>query len=318
MSQIPAWRGNDSSPEEVARVAVRRLLYLQTQTRRAVLLRHREAAALLARSAVDACITGLYCLYADDAVERLRRDSGKSVKGILSPLGDPSIITPDFIKAVADDVTGSVGEGRKLPKIRQMAEHVVKESGEQAALTLYDTVYGPVSTLFAHSYAFALLRHVGRDNTLLSRPLYAWTPRAALNATDACVGLLAWALAGHVGSPRDEFREYADAHWLRVLDPMTAVGARDLSRQVQWRKLPEAWRIAREGNAYYTSDEARTDSPELAAERIREIFRAAYSAVLPNAPAAELNVVIGALVSVLVTSLTASNTESPEPPHSLG
>ncbi|PZG01485.1 hypothetical protein C1I99_07030 [Micromonospora deserti] len=49
-----------------------RLLWLQRETRRAVRTRQREAAALLARTSMETCILGLWCLHNPTAASKLR------------------------------------------------------------------------------------------------------------------------------------------------------------------------------------------------------------------------------------------------------
>src|SRR5437867_5714754 len=48
---------------DYARLALLRTLSLQHETRRAVRTRQREAAALLARTSMETCILGLWCLH---------------------------------------------------------------------------------------------------------------------------------------------------------------------------------------------------------------------------------------------------------------
>ncbi len=52
-----------------------RALWLQRETRRLTRGRHREAAVLMSRSALETCILGVYCLFAEDPVRGLRADN---------------------------------------------------------------------------------------------------------------------------------------------------------------------------------------------------------------------------------------------------
>jgi hypothetical protein len=65
-----------------------RLLWLQNQTRRAVRGRRADDAAGLAREALETCIVGLYCLFSEDAVDKLAaanyRAAGKAVSYMAS------------------------------------------------------------------------------------------------------------------------------------------------------------------------------------------------------------------------------------------
>lgn len=70
------WPGDNAKGSEAAQLALLRLLYLQQLIRRAVRARRTEEAALLARSTVDACIVGLYCLHSGtvSAIMKLRSE----------------------------------------------------------------------------------------------------------------------------------------------------------------------------------------------------------------------------------------------------
>jgi hypothetical protein len=57
---------------DFAQFAMLRLLFLQRDTRRAVRTRQREATGLLARTSMETCILGLWCLHKPDAASKLR------------------------------------------------------------------------------------------------------------------------------------------------------------------------------------------------------------------------------------------------------
>jgi hypothetical protein len=69
---LKVWPGDDAATgADAAQLALLRALYLQRRVRRSVMWRRREEAALLARSAIDNVIVGLYCLHHGNAVSKL-------------------------------------------------------------------------------------------------------------------------------------------------------------------------------------------------------------------------------------------------------
>lgn len=306
LAMLPKWPGNNAEPLDVARLAMRRLLYLQTETHRAVLSRQREAAALLARSAVETCITGLYYLYSDDSVERLRRDTGRLLTQILTPVSDPHLLTGDLIQAISESVTGNVEPGQRIPDLYQLAQEVERISGKSAAKIMYDQEYRSLSTLFAHSRGLALLRHVDSDENLLDDPEFPWLRRSAARVADACVGVLADALASAQGAPAVNFGEYADDHWRRVMHPIGAAGSKGLLRSIDWKNLPNAWTKIKESRRYLNSEQAKNSSPELVSARIRKDFGNILQTLCPKFSEAELDLLLEHFAPHL-----ASSVESP-------
>jgi hypothetical protein len=80
------WPGEDATGDDAAQLAVLRLLWLQRRIRRAVRSRRGEEAALLARSAVDACIIGLYCLHSGTAVADLSAANNSAAGRVMGYL----------------------------------------------------------------------------------------------------------------------------------------------------------------------------------------------------------------------------------------
>jgi len=303
LSKLPSWPGNEAEPIDVARLAIRRLLYLQKEVHRAVRWRQREAAALLARSSVETCITGLYYLYSDDSVERLRRDTQKSLDQILNPIADPNLLTHDLIQAMSESVTGSVGPGQQLPDLNQMARAVVSVSMRPAATILYDKAYRPLSTLFAHSRGLALLRHVGPDGNLVDRPQFPWLRRSAARVADTCVGVMAGAVARSQGTPAETFDQYADDHWRRMMHPFIAIGSKGSLRCLDWRNLPKAWAQIKEARKYYNSEQAQHDPAELIEERIRKVYQAVLKILNPGFSQTEIDTLVDHVAPYLTSSV---------------
>ena len=76
-----AWAGDDATSEEIARVALLRVLFLQRETRRAVRHAEREAAAMLARASIEATS-------ADCSATTFLRQKSSSMEKLLSEQSD--------------------------------------------------------------------------------------------------------------------------------------------------------------------------------------------------------------------------------------
>jgi hypothetical protein len=201
---------------DFAKQAVLRSLWLQQQTRRAVRSHQREAAALLARSSMEVCILGLWCLHDPAAANTLRAAEIKSAPSLLTFLSSTGLIPDSVIR----QAVRALGEPAKLPDIRSMAQKIDAETGAMLAIQLYDQAYRPASQYFTHAASSSLLRHVTDERHRTSRPTNPWARRAPVRLTDACVGLLAGAVADRVGAPTELFVRYAEAHAGRVLPPL--------------------------------------------------------------------------------------------------
>src|ERR1700716_1860827 len=70
VSRTP-WPGDEATPQDVAELALLRLLWLQPATHPAALLRQFGGTMLLARAAVEACIAAHYWLVTENAAGRL-------------------------------------------------------------------------------------------------------------------------------------------------------------------------------------------------------------------------------------------------------
>lgn len=70
---LPRWPAEGAvSGGDAAQLALLRALHLQRLAHRAARYRHGEEAALIARTAIDNVLVGLYCLHHDDAVTKLQ------------------------------------------------------------------------------------------------------------------------------------------------------------------------------------------------------------------------------------------------------
>ena len=146
LARCGPWPEESSTSLDVAKLAVLRLLWLQRQTRRAVRGRHREAAVLLARSSVETCILGFYCLHEPGAPAQLEAANLKALRDMLRSLEDMDLIPGDVI----DQCLRALGRPRRAPDVKQMAQQVDRATGGGDAISLYRNLYVPTSNFFAH------------------------------------------------------------------------------------------------------------------------------------------------------------------------
>jgi hypothetical protein len=256
---------------DCARLALLRLLWLQQQTRRAVWTRQREGAALLARTAIETCILGLWCLHDTDAAGRLRRSEIKAASAMLTFVSNTGVIPEALIK----QALGVLGEPEKLLDVRSMAGKIDAKTGATLAIHLYDLAYRPASQYFAHASGSALLRHVTAEQRGTVRPANSWVRRAPIRLADACVGLLAGAIAHQVGASTDLYMHYGEGHASRVLPPLLITIGKGMARQVRVADVVRVLLQAREVKDYLS----RTRPDEAPVEREARL-RALYDTVI--------------------------------------
>lgn len=176
-----SWPEDDETTGlHIAQLALLRTLRLQQDTRRLTHGRHHEAAVLVSRSALESCILGVYCLFAENAVNDLRGNNLRTDLTAITALLD-QIVPRDLLK----EAVKTLGTPRQAPNIRDMVEHIDKTLGGDRMSKLYSLVYGPVSNYFTHA-AGSLIRHVRPDNKLgnnpetpgYADPQFAWRMRA--------------------------------------------------------------------------------------------------------------------------------------------
>lgn len=251
---------------DVAKLALLRLLHLQQQTRRASIAGVDEAIVQLARSSVEVCVLGVYSLHETNVVEQLKAGYLKAMSGMLAYLVDEGLVTKD----VVDQSAVAMGGAANGPGVWAMANRIDTAVGSTGAVSLYRRFYVPTSTFFVHANAASLLRHVGKDNTLSERPSMPWTRRSALHVSDACVGILASAIASSESKPFAEFEQYAHAHMALTFTPMAVAMTQGLRRSVHLSQLPALLRTVLELRQYTQSPQAAADTPEAREARIRD------------------------------------------------
>ncbi|WP_018909369.1 hypothetical protein [Salinispora arenicola] len=247
------WPRDDAAVtgEDYARLAMLRLLALQRDTRRAVQTRQREAAALLARTAMETCVVGLWCLHAPDAVHKLRQAEVRVAPALLTFLSRTDFLPESVIRDAVRAFGESTRRGNDLG-VRSMAAEFDRSTGGTLAIHLYDMAYRPASQYFTHASSSALLRHVTATNRYSTKPANPWARRAPVRLTDACVGLLAGALANQVAEPSDLFARYSEGHAWRVLPPLLVTSGKGMARKLRPADLVATLRQAAQMRAYLT------------------------------------------------------------------
>jgi len=294
------WPADDAiTGPDVAQLALLRLLWLQGQTRRASRGRHRESAVLLARSSLETCILGLYCLHCPDAVADLRAANIKAGGKMLAVLGTAGVIPQEVI----NQALAALGPRREGPTVRAMTKLIDAETGGTVEAALYDRLYVPTSTYFVHSNAASLLRHVKADGSLTYHPIVPWARRSPIHLADGCVGLLAGAVAHADGAPINLFLTYAETHHARTMMPLLVMAAKGLGRSsLKPARLIETTRIVLDLRRYL-SGPALSDPPRMREARLR----AAYDKLPldPDVPAEAFRPVIDYFIEKILSDFAA-------------
>jgi hypothetical protein len=255
--------------EDYARLALLRLLFLQRETRRAVRTRQREAAALLARTAIETCILGLWCLLIPGAAVKLRSSEYKSAAAMLTFLSSTDFIPEELIRRALS----ALGEPQSLPAVRTMTQQIDSKTSATLAIHLYDLAYRPASQYFTHATNSALRRHVTADYDFAVRPAKSWVRRAPVRLVDACVGVLSAAIANSTAVPADLFVRYGENHAKRVLPPLLATVGKGMGH-----KLGRAGIVALLKEAgvtrVYLAGAGADDAPEVREARLRSMYDA--------------------------------------------
>lgn len=267
------WPQNEAAVTglDYARLALLRLLWLQQQTRRAVRTGQRESAALVARTAMETCILGLWCLRDPDAVRKLRMSEVRAAPAMLTFLSITGILPQELIK----QAIYALGEPEKLPDVRSMTSKIDAKTGATLAIHLYDLAYRPASQYFTHATSSALLRHVTTERRRTIRPSNPWVRRAPVRLADACVGLLAGAIANQVGASTELFAHYGEDHARRVLPPLLVTIGKAMVTTLSFADVLGLWRQALEVKKHLS----RSRPDEAPAER-EACLRALYDMVI--------------------------------------
>lgn len=266
-----AWSDDDAKGADVAQLAMLRLLWLQKETHRAVRGRHPDAAAMLARASVETLILGLYCLHWEGVVEELTAANIKALRDALYYLAESGTdIAP---REVIDQCIAAIGEPRRGPTVWTMAERVDEAMKGDDVRSLYRRLYIPTSNFTVHASAGSLLRHVGPGGKLRRRPGRAGARRAPARVADACMGVLATALAADADKRSTRFARYARRHLDRTLLPLVFMILSNATRSTKLRSFPRKLKnsltIIRDVGTYLWSGQAAQDPVGVRTARIR-------------------------------------------------
>jgi hypothetical protein len=265
------WPGEAASPSDIAQLAMLRLLHLQREAHRSARAGGSEGTMLLARAAIEACISGLYWLDQADAGVRLTNASAKSMKQLLGIMIELFGVPP----AGLDDAARLIGEPGDLPKLLWMAKHVASESGVSLTTLLYEQIDMPLSFISEHTTGIALQRHINRDGSLHDTPEQWWTRRRALHTVDLCTGYLAFVLAGRADKDTRNLSAYTEAHARRILTPVVTVFLRYARAAIRARELPKLAReviLLRRASGTYGSLATDDERAAFAKDRVLQAF----------------------------------------------
>jgi hypothetical protein len=283
---------------DYATLALLRLLSLQHETRRAVRTRQRVAAALLARTSMETCILGLWCLHNPDAASKLRTSEIKTAPAMLTFLSSTGLIPDTLIR----QALLALGEPEKLPDVRSMAAQIDSKTGATVAIHLYDQAYRPASQYFTHATSSSLLRHVTGERRRTTRPANSWVRRAPVRLADACVGLLAAAVADRVAAPTELFLRYGEAHASRVLPPLLATFGKGIARKLSVLDAVRTLKQTRDVRAYL-SRTSPDEAPMEREARLRDLFDTVIARL--DVPPEAIEPIVDHLVAKVLTEWDA-------------
>lgn len=92
------------------------------------------------------------------------------------------------------------------------------------------------------------------------QPSNSWARRAPVRLADACVGLLAAAIADRVAAPTALFTQYAKAHAGRVLPPLVATFGKALARKLSIADIARTLKQARDVRIYLSRNRFSRDA----------------------------------------------------------
>jgi len=235
-----AWATKDATADEIARLALLRVLFLQRETHRAARHVEGEASAMLARASIETAITGLFCIYVSGAEKLFEGEMSKRTKRLFAGITEAA-----GIAGMLDDALAHIGSS-KLPSVTGMVEQIVANGGAAGIGSLHTDFYDQVSTLYIHGGPLGLIRHVHpRSDATRERPYPAWSRRSAVHISDAMVGLLAAAIAGDDHPDSALFQTYEQSHFRVTWKPLAFVVRGLMVTSVNYRYLPDMIRVVR-------------------------------------------------------------------------
>lgn len=279
---LKMWPGMDATSEDVAQLAMLRLLYLQKQVHRLVLLRQREASVMMARSGVETLLLGLYCMRTPSAVARLHAGNVKALGDTLAYLEEAGIAPASVIR----ECVRALGEPAKSHLTPwEMVQAIDDANDNMAARNIYRRLYLSLSHFTVHAGGGTLIRHVNSRGKLRRRPTKAWTRRAPARVIDAATGTLAADLARHASRPDARLIQYASRHEVRTIVPVVVMafnGVGTSSSPLSRRRIVETAKIMKEVYAYLWIGWAAADPIPVRVAFLRERFAAIMSSDDPE------------------------------------
>lgn len=246
-----AWASDDATSDEIARVALLRVLFLQRETRRAARHAEREAAVMLARASIEATISGLFLCHVPEAEKLFSGEIAKRAKSLLVDFANKSDMA-----GMLDEVFAQIGSG-KLPTVADMVKQIKANGGDTEIGSLYTNFYSQISTLYVHSGSLGLLRHVHpKTQHTRERPYQAWSTRSAIHTVDGMVGLLAATIAGKDHTDFVLFNEYKMTHLRIRWTPLTFIVWGVLVTHIDLRQVPAMGRLV-----WHLRSKAKTGEP---------------------------------------------------------
>jgi hypothetical protein len=279
------WPGMAATGEDAAQLAILRLRWLQHHTRRAVRGRQDDAAVMLARVS-ETLITGLNCLYEQDAVAKLQAENIRNLPLLLKLLTDAGVIPASVLEECIRRL--GYGQPAKGPTVEAMATFVDRSVGGRAAIDLYDRFYRPSSTLTLHGGGLSLLRHVREDGRLSRRPSRTWARRSSARIADACLGALTANMTRRAGKPSELADNYTQRHFNRALVPMVASSGSGIGRLLTPRRIL-ATMVTVRGIFRYARSGQDAAEPAVRVARIRAEMETLQFTAMPEAPEGALD-----------------------------
>lgn len=258
---LQTWSGMNASSEDVAQLAMLRLLDLQKQVHRLVLLRQREASVMMARSGVETLLLGLYRMRVPGAAARLHAGNVKALGDTLAYLEEVGIAPASVIRECARAL-GQPAKAHLTPW--DMVQAIDDANDNKAARSIYRRLYLSLSHFTVHAGGGTLIRHVSARGKLRQRPAKTWTRRAAARVIDVATGTLAADLAQHAGKPAAQLVRYASRH--------------------EVRRIVDTARITKEVYAYLWSGSGVADPIPVRAAYIRQRFAGITASDDPEIP----------------------------------
>lgn len=300
------WPGKEADGSQIAQLALLRLLSLQREAHQAARAGHSESVGLLARTVIETCIVGLYCLVTPDAPDKLNDQNAHQLDAMLRYLP-----TEFVTEATRKRMINNLGVPKREPSTWAMAAAVdaAAAAGNDKAEMLYRAYYAPLSAFYAHGGGISLMRHVGRHNQLTEHPKAPWFHRSALHIIDSSVALLAAQIARATGQDATIFDKYYEAHRGRTLTPVFFFGGQGIISTIQWREVPGSLRAVFNLKAYLASERAARDT---ASDR-EAIVRAAAGKCLAVMRQPDDEGTFEVLVDALVEQLVTLSSDDAEP-----